>query len=104
MAKIQSVYISDDKLLEDADKIRWRDHKSLSEIMNLALAEYVKNHKDGNEQYTLDDPVICTPAFFREHKVWEKYMLGLKPNEENDHKFQIQQLKFLFKKRFGYEP
>src|SRR5690348_12335023 len=104
MVVIKSVYWTNPELLQEADKIRWRDKKSFSEIVNLALDEYVKHHKDGNEQYTLDDPVICTPSFFREHAVWEKYFNALKPQEEADHKFKIQQLKFLFKKRFGYEP
>ena len=101
MTKIQTIYFPDDTLLNEIDKIRWRDHKSRSQIVNIALEEYVKHHKDGNEQYTLDQPVLATPAFFRDVEVWRKYFEKLPAKEQDEHMFKIQEINGCFKGRFG---
>lgn len=101
MTRIQTIYVKNEELWSSVEKIRWRDKKSISELVSRALEDYVKHHLDGNETYTLDDPIIATPAFFRSFSIWEKYYLGLKDNEEADHRFKLQELIGLHKKRFG---
>lgn len=104
MTKIQTFYCNNEDLLEEVNKIKWREKKSFSEINTLALEEYVKHHKEGNEQYTLDSPVIATPAFFRDYKTIEKYFEKLTNKEEDEFKFKLQEWNGAFKKRFGHYP
>lgn len=78
-----------------------RDNKSFSQIANLAMEEFVSNHLDGNEQYTLDHPLIATPALFRDYPTWATYYNHLLNNEEEKHRFKLQELLQLHYKRFG---
>jgi len=48
-----SVYF-DEQQIENIDEIRWREKKSRSEMVRIAVEEYIKNHKDGNNLFTLD--------------------------------------------------
>lgn len=106
MAKVESFSIKDEDwaVFEKFRELRWREKKSTSELFMESIKEYMLKHGDGNFQYTLDDPIVATPAFFRDVSIWKKYFDNLKNNEENDFKFKIQEFKALFKKRFGYEP
>lgn len=92
------------ELLERFKNISIRDHKNMNDILQELLENYLKIHENGNEQYTLDDPVMAYPAFGRDYAVLEKYFLSLKDNELADHKFKIQEWAHAFKKRFGESP
>ena len=35
-------------------KIRWREHKSMSEIVRKAINEYIEKHSEGNDSFRLD--------------------------------------------------
>ena len=89
------------ELLERFKKICIRDRKNMNEILQEQIEKYLKIHEDGNEQYTLDDPIKATPAFFRDYPVWEKYYQNLQNPEEPDHRFKIHELLNLHRKRFG---
>lgn len=106
MAKVESFSVKDEDndMFEKFKELRWREKKSTSELFMEAVKEYMTKHADGNFQYTLDDPVLATPAMFRDYHIWSKYYMNLKAGEEDDFKFKIQELKGLHKKRFGYEP
>jgi len=56
--KVASYYIPEDSqtqdLLKRFDDIRWRERKSKSELTILAIREYVLNHSEGNDSFTLD--------------------------------------------------
>ena len=40
--------------IEELDKIRWREHKSMSEIVRKAIVEYIEKHVEGNDTFKLD--------------------------------------------------
>jgi hypothetical protein len=41
--------------LDQLEEIRWREHKDLSEMLRLAVQEYIRNHAEGNDTFKLDD-------------------------------------------------
>jgi len=41
--------------LKDFDEIRWREHMERAEILRLAIQEYIRNHKEGNDTFKIDD-------------------------------------------------
>jgi hypothetical protein len=40
---------------ESLEEIRWRERKSMSEIIRKAIDEYIRLHAEGNDTYTLDN-------------------------------------------------
>ena len=40
---------------EALEEIRWREHKELTEVIRLAIQEYIRNHAEGNETFKMDD-------------------------------------------------
>lgn len=103
---IQSIYIPEDKqhILEALDTIRWREHKSMSDMILEAMKEYAENHEDGNTQFKINDPVYAAPMLWRNLSVWKIHFQNLLDNEEERYKFKLQELNGLFKKRYGYLP
>lgn len=106
MASIKtfSVKDEDEKVYTEFAELKWRDKKSESQLIMAAVKEYLEHHKDGNEQMTLDDPIIATPSMFRPYKIIEDYMMKCKDNEYEEHKFKLQEWIGAFKKRFGVYP
>lgn len=90
--------------LERLKKVSHRDGKNVNNIFQEFAETYLKIHEDGNEQYTLDDPVMAYPAFGRPYSVIEKYFLNLKDTEFEEHKFKLQEWCGAFKVRFGVYP
>ena len=45
----------EDKDYQELEEIRWREHKDFSDILRLAVQEYIRNHKEGNDTFQLDD-------------------------------------------------
>ena len=104
---IQSIYIPTEsqEIVEELDKIRWREHKSMSDIFLIAAKEYVQRHKDGNEQMRLDSPELeAIPQFHANSGIIHGHMSKRLGNEEDEYKYKIQEWKHAFKERFGYEP
>jgi len=66
---------------------------SMRQIIETELTEYLKTHKDGNPQYTIDqfkDPdFIACPAFFRSFSTWDYYFKRQTPDELEKFKNQI---------------
>ena len=57
------------------------------------IVNYVKQHKDGNPQYKLDqfkDPdFVACPAFYRDRRTWLQYYEKATPEELQKLKFQV---------------
>ena len=106
MAKTHTFSIKDEDIKEFDEfcELKWRDKKSESELIVTAIKEYNKNHKEGNEQTTLDNPIICTPAFFRDSKIIHDYMMKCKDSEFSTHKFKLNEWNHAFKQRYGQYP
>lgn len=81
-----SVYF-DEHQIEHIDEIRWREKKSRSEMVRIAVEEYIKNHKDGNNLFTLDkwnnDPEFqAVPALLTNLDTWKTFILENTSKEE----------------------
>jgi hypothetical protein len=81
--KVKSYYVPENnesqETIKKFIKIRWREHKSESELVMLAIKEYVLNHSDGNDAFTLDsfvkDPEMeATPALGKHQSMAEEYI------------------------------
>jgi metal-responsive CopG/Arc/MetJ family transcriptional regulator len=89
-------------LLERFKAISLRDGKNMNEIIQEMVIKYLKIHESGNEQYTLDDPVVAYPAFGTDYKKLENYFMNfVKDSEFDEIKFKLHEWCSLFKKRFG---
>ena len=66
--------------IEELDKIRWREHKSMSEIVRKAIDEYIEKHAEGNDTFRLDTWVNnsefkAVPTILeRDGEKWFKYV------------------------------
>ena len=81
--KITSYYIPEDNETQDIlkrfENIRWRERKSKSELTILAIREYVLNHSEGNDSFTLDtfikNPELeATPTLGKPRKMAVEYI------------------------------
>ena len=65
-----SVYL-DEEQLNVLDEIRWRERKSTSALVRKAIEEYINNHAEGNDCFTLDkwqeDPHFKNYILFYEY-------------------------------------
>ena len=73
-----SFYV-DGPTLDALEEIRWREHKSMSAIVRMALAEYVRQHKEGNDHFKLDtwqeDPDFrAMPTILASKDKWNEYI------------------------------
>lgn len=64
------------KILEE---IRWREHKSFSEIVRKAVDEFIKAHQQGNDTFRLDnwqdDPEFqAIPTILAHSTKWFSYL------------------------------
>ena len=70
----------DNGLRDELFTICHRDRISASDIINKAIREYVKTHKDGNANFTLpqfqDADMLATPALMRDNVIWAKFLSG----------------------------
>jgi hypothetical protein len=85
MTEIRTISIKSIDMWEKAKEIARREGKSLSELINLTLEDYVKVHGDGNPVFTLDhfnDPnFMACPAFYRDSYTWTEYLRKADKNE-----------------------
>jgi len=72
-------------MYEELKMLALKEHVTLKSLISRELTEYVKKHKDGNPQFTIDqfkDPgFIACPAFYRDALTWEFYCKRQEPKE-----------------------
>jgi len=73
-----SIYL-DEEQLNVLDEIRWRERQSKSAIIRKAIEEYINNHAEGNDCFTLDkwqeDPNFkAVPSLMSDKERWNKYV------------------------------
>jgi len=70
-----------------------KEGTTIKAIIEQQIDEYLKIHKDGNPQFTLEqfeDPnFIACPAFYRDATAWENYMKQATPEELDKLRRQI---------------
>jgi len=84
--KLASCYLEAQEL-NLLEEIRWREHKSESEIIRLAIQEYIKGHAEGNETFKLDtwndNPDFqAVPTIHASLDKWGKYYDDCNPQEK----------------------
>jgi hypothetical protein len=83
-----SIYLDEDQI-KVLDDIRWRERKSLSAIMRRAVEEYINNHAEGNDCFTLDkwqnDPNFkAVPTLMSDKEKWNNYIDSCSDQECTD--------------------
>ena len=78
-----------------------RDKKNMNAMLEVLMEKHLAEHESGNEQYTLDNPVYCTPAFFRDFAIINNYFSTCSEEEASKHKFKLQEWNQAFKNRYG---
>lgn len=63
----------------ELEQIRWREHKDITEILRLAVQEYINNHKEGNDTFKLDEWTTdaefnIIPTLFGNDTKWVNYI------------------------------
>ncbi len=83
----------DDSKYQELKMLALKERKPVKILISSLLDEYIKNHKDGNPQFNLDqfaDPdFIACPAFFRDKRSWDQYISKATPEELQKIKQQI---------------
>ena len=82
------------KILED---IRWREHKTFSEIVRKAVDEYISKHADGNDTFKLDkwseNPDFqITPAFDSASLTWSAFLKDCNKQELVDKSIKAKEI------------
>ena len=66
---------------EELKLILFREKSTFQNWLAEQIDTYLKNHGDGNPNFTLDqfdsETFQACPAFFRDMKTWEKYLKGI---------------------------
>ena len=70
--------------LEQLEEIRWREHKSKTAILRLAVLEYIKAHGNGNSTFKLDNwtdnpNYKAAPTIYADTDNWDKYLENCSP-------------------------
>jgi Ribbon-helix-helix protein, copG family len=73
-----SFYVTDDEL-QELEEIRWRERKSMSALVRIAIDEYIKAHKEGNDTFKLDEwnddsSFQAVPSILNNWEKWKKYL------------------------------
>jgi len=90
--KIKS-WESDEDLYLEFKALCIKERAQVGDKINEFIEKYVKEHKDGNPQFTLeqfeDTNFIACPAFYRDGQAWQNYMNQATPEELQKLKAQI---------------
>jgi hypothetical protein len=74
--------------LEELDKIRWREHKERSEIIRIAVKEFIKIHGSGNDTFKITDfhdpDFRAMPAFMSPTPKWTEFIIKHTDRKERD--------------------
>ena len=77
--KTFSVMNENEQTVKDFIDIQFREHKSFSNLVNIALFEYVSNHKDPLHEY--ESGVLIAPKFFEGVDIWSLWLKKLTDKE-----------------------
>ena len=91
-------------MYEELKMLALKERVSVKDLITNQLEDYIKKHKDGNPQFTLeqfsDKNFLACPAFYRDNAAWYSYCSKANPQELLKIKNQIlmiekETLKFL---------
>ena len=94
--KVLKTWKTEEELYEDFKDICRKERVQIGDKINGFIEQYLKEHKDGNPQFKLDqfaDPnFVACPAFFRDFIYWNHYLSKQTPPELDKFKHQIIQI------------
>ena len=80
-------------VLEEFNNLAEKEGISKSKLLFSLLETYVKEHKDGNPQFTIDqfaDPdFLACPAFYRDNRTWNHFLSKQNPQELENFKTHL---------------
>jgi ribbon-helix-helix CopG family protein len=96
-----------DCYLEEAEKklfkgIAKREHKSESELLRRIIAQYIKDHGAGNDNFTVDnwleDPNFqVVPALFSDREKWINYYKNSSEKDRTQLRIVVNDLQKIFR-------
>ena len=84
---------TDEEKYNDLRMQALKEHTTVKQLLSDLIDDYLKKHKDGNPQYTIDqfeDPnFVACPAFYRDSEAWRHYLSQADAKELEHVKEQI---------------
>ena len=89
MMVLRTFNVNEVKLYKEYKKIMARNNVTVGQDLNQHIAETVKNHTTGNDQFLIDQwidekDMKAVPAFFSDNQKWKEYANKLTKREFND--------------------
>ena len=72
-------FYMDDIIMDALEEIHWRERKSISELVRVAVEEYAERHKEGNSSFKIDiwteNPDFqVVPMIYSNREKWQQYI------------------------------
>jgi len=97
-------FYSEKELYENFKDVCRRERVDIGKKINELIVVYVKEHGDGNPNFTLDqfdqEQMKAVPAVFRTNEDWMSYMNELNEKEFRELETKIYELKSISDKRW----
>ena len=89
MMVLRTFNVKEEKLYKEYKKIMARNNLTVGQDLNQHIAETVKNHSTGNDQFMITqwldkNDMKAVPAFFSDNQKWKEYANKLTKREFND--------------------
>ena len=96
----------DDNLKQELDILSKRERRSLKDILNEQIANYVKEHGDGNPNFTLDqfdqEEMRAIPAVGRDEQHWKDYLNKIDDKRADEDMRKLEKLALLARYRVDH--
>ena len=83
----------DEDMYNELKMLALKEHTTTKALIQGLLSDYVKEHKDGNPQFTIDqfaDPdFLACPAFYRDNRTWNHFLSKQNPQELENFKTHL---------------
>ena len=100
MMVLRTFNVKEEKLYKEYKKIMARNNLTVGQDLNQHIAETVKNHSTGNDQFMITqwldkNDMKAVPAFFSDNQKWKEYANKLTKREFNDLEKKALEIKFV---------
>ena len=102
MMVLRTFNVNEEKLYKEYKKIMARNNVTVGQDLNQHIAETVKNHTTGNDQFLIsqwidEKDMKAVPAFFSDNKIWKEYADKLTKHEFYELEKKAMELDFVIK-------
>ena len=100
MMVLRTFNVINEEVYKEFKKIMARNNVTVGQDLNQHIAETVKNHSTGNDQFLIDQwidekDMKAVPAFFSDNQKWKEYANKLTKREFNDLEKKAMEIKFV---------